>query len=48
MRKYVGQAGPDLHFVFVVMSKSDSSLTFLLLVGAEGPAYLSKPEEFSL
>ena len=47
-RKHVGEAGPDLQFVLVVMSKYDSRLTFLFLVGAEGPAYLSKPEEFSL
>ena len=30
------------------MSIYDSHLTFLFLVGAEEPAYLSKPEEFSL
>ena len=47
-RKHVGQAGPDLQFVLVVMSIYDSRLTFLFLVGAEGPAYLSKPKKFSL
>ena len=47
-RKHVGQAGPDLQFVSVVMSVYDSHLTFLFLVGEEGPAHLSKPEEFSL
>ena len=47
-RKHVGQAGPDLKFVLVVMSIYDSRLTFLFLVGAERRAYLSKPEEFSL
>ena len=30
------------------MSKYDSRLTLLFLVEADGPAYLSKPEEFSL
>ena len=47
-RRHEGQAGPDLQFLLVVMSIYDSHLTFLFLVGAEGPAYLSKPEEFSL
>ena len=46
--KHVGQVGPDLQFILVVMSKYNSRLTFLFLVGAEGPVYLSKPEEFSL
>ena len=44
--KHVDRAGPD--FILVVMSKYDSRLTLLFLVGAEGPANLSKPEEFSL
>ena len=48
MWKYVGQAGPDLQFLLAVISIYDSRLTFLFLVGAEGPAYLSKPQEFSL
>ena len=47
-RKNVRQAGPDLQFVLVAMSIYDSRLTFLFLVGAEGPAYLSKTEKFSL
>ena len=47
-RKHVRQVGPYLQFILVVMSKCDSHLTFLFLVGAEGPSYLSKPEEFSL
>ena len=41
---------PDLQqdfFVLVVMSIYDFRLTFLFLVGAEGPGYLSKTEEFS-
>ena len=46
--KHVGQAGPDLQFVLVGMSLHGSCSTFLFLVGAEGPAYISKPEEFSL
>ena len=46
--KYEGQARPDLKFILEVMSKYDSRLTLLFLVGAEGPANLSKPEEFSL
>ena len=45
-QKHVRQAGPNLQFILVVISKYDSRLTFLFLVGAEGPAYLSKPEEF--
>ena len=47
-RKHVGQAWPDLQFVLVVISIYDSRLTFFFLVGVEGPAYLSKLEEFSL
>ena len=46
--KHVGQAGPDLQFLLAVISIYDSRLTFLFLVGADRPAYLSKPEEFSL
>ena len=46
--KHVGQAGPDLQFVLVVISIYDSRLTFLLLVGTEKLPYWSKPEEFSL
>ena len=46
--KHVGQAEPDLQFILVVMSKYDSCLKLLFLVGAHGPAYLSKPDEFSL
>ena len=46
--RHVGQAGPDLQLILVLMSKYDSRLTLLFLVGAEGPANLSKPEEFSL
>ena len=40
--------GPDLQFLLVVTSIYDFLLTFLFPVGAEGPAYLRKPEEFSL
>ena len=40
--------GSDLQFALVVVSKYDSRLTFFFLVEAEGLAYLSKPEEFSL
>ena len=47
-RKHIGHVGPDLQFVWVVKSIYDSLLRFLFLVGAEGPAYLSKPEEFLL
>ena len=47
-RKHVRQTGPDLLFVLLLKSIYDSRLTFLFLVGVEGPAYLSKPEEFSL
>ena len=45
--KHVGRAGPDLEFILEVMTKYDSRLTLLFLVGAEGPAYLNKTEEFS-
>ena len=41
-------SGPDLQFALVVVSIYDSRLTFLFPVGAEGPAYLSKAEEFSI
>ena len=47
-RKQVGQVGPDLQFALVVMSIYDSHLTLLFLLGTEGPAHLSKPEEFSI
>ena len=47
-RKHVGLVGPDLQFLLVVTSIYDFLLTFLFPVGAEGPAYLRKPEEFSL
>ena len=40
--------GARFTVVLVMMSTYDSRLTFLCLVGAEGPAYVSKPEEFSL
>ena len=46
--KHVDQAGPDLQLILVVASKYDSRLTLLLLVGAEGPANWTKPEEFPL
>ena len=32
-RKHIGQVGPDLRFVLVVMSIHDSRLTFLFLMG---------------
>ena len=44
--KHVSQAGPDLQFVLVVRSIYDSHSTFLFLVGAEGPANLSKLKSF--
>ena len=46
--KHVGRVGLDLQFTLVVVSIYDSRLTFLFPVGAEGPAYLSKAEEFSI
>ena len=47
-RKQVGKTGLNLQFVVVVVSLYDSRLTFLFSVGAKRPAYLSKPEEFTL
>ena len=41
--RYVGQSGPDLQFILVVMNKYDSHLKLLFLAGAEEPAYLSEP-----
>ena len=47
-QKHVGQKGPDLQFTLVGISIYDSRLTFVFLVRAEGPVYLSKLEEFLL
>ena len=45
--KQEDKTGLNLQFFVVVMSIYDSRLTFLSLVGAKRPAYLSKPEEFT-